>query len=246
MKLAFAGTRQRRAEALPANAVAAHDPRHQVLLKLFTRHCLLDLRWADGSAAQSAIIELVPEDGYLVLDRPKPVPAHELVDAQAAIAVRALLDGREVAFETRIVQRGGAGDSDFYKALYPDDVEFPQRRREYRAAVPLDKALAVRAEDEAGMRLVGELRDLSPGGFSARITYDGFERLERALGWRARCVIDTGDEPLEAIIEICHVVPPKGRSLGRIGACFVDLDARAERRIERYVAALDRAQVRLR
>lgn len=246
MKLAFAGTRQRRSEAPPGNAVAAHDPRHRVLLKLFTHHCLLDLQWDDGSAAQSAIIELVPEAGYLVLDAPEPPPARELVDEQARVAVRALFEGREVEFDTRIVQRGGSSETPFYKAVYPDDVEFPQRRREFRAPVPLDQAVAVRAEDEAGMRLVGELRDLSPGGFSARITFDGFERLERALGWRARCIIDTDDAPVEASIEIRHVVPPRGRSLGRVGACFTDLDARAERRIERYVAALERARARLR
>lgn len=244
LKLSFAAGRNRREHGA---AIAAHDPRHRILLKLYTRHCLLDLRLADDTAAQSAIIELVPEAGYFVLDQPVPHSALTAVDSDAPVAVRARLDGRDVQFETRIVQSGGSTTRPFYKALYPDLVDFPQRRREYRVTVPLERAQAVRMRD-ADLRLHGELRDLSPGGFSARITYDGFGRLERALGWRAQCEIDLDDDhaPFTATVEICHVVPPRGRTLGRIGTCFVDLDTRAERRIERYVALLERQRARLR
>jgi hypothetical protein len=47
------------------------------------------------------------------------------------------------------------------------------------------------------------------------------------------------------VVEICHVLPSRARSAPRVGARFIDIDARSERLLERCVAELDRARLRL-
>ena len=211
-------------------------------------HCLLDLRFEQSTfACQSALIELVPDRGYLVLDDLNPAPPAKLLGGAPGVLVRTRLNGVDIGFQTHLVQRGESNGIPFFKAPYPLAIDYPQRRREYRVNVPLAKGIAITVADSGGRTLRGELRDLSPNGFAARVTRGDFATLEDADGWRGRCEIAlTGADPLIAQVEICHVLPSQGRSAPRIGACFIDLDARTERRIERYVAELERQRVRLR
>ncbi len=235
-------------EAETADAVDRDDQRHQMLNRIFTRHCLLDVRFEHGAEAfQSAIIELVPQQGYMVLDALSPDDGNLLVDDEQAINVKTRVEGLEVRFQARITGRGGDGRAPYYKVPYPEVIDYPQRRREYRVTVPLDRGIEVRFEGGQGLRWGGEVRDLSPSGFCARLTRGDIDSVDAAQGEQGRCEIAFGDEDtIEAVIEICHIFPRRGRSAPRIGACFVDIDARTERIIERYVARLDREQVRLR
>lgn len=127
----------------------------------------------------------------------------------------------------------------------PHSIDDPQRRLEHRVNVPLAKGIALSIADERGATLHGELRDLSPSGFAARITHG--EPGHFADGRRGQCEIALPDSaPLRAVVEICHVIAGQRHGVPRIGGCFIDLDARSERRLERYTAELEREQVRRR
>jgi len=211
-------------------------------------HCLLDLSFEQSTfACQTALIELVPDRGYLVLDTLNPAPPAKLLGGAPGVHVRTRLNGVDIGLRTHLVQRGESAGIPFFKAPYPLAIDYPQRRREYRVNVPLANGVSLTVADHAGRELRGELRDLSPNGFAARVTRGDLATIAAADGWRGRCEIALpGAEPLIALVEVCHVLPARGRSVPRIGACFIDLDARTERRIERYVAELERQRVRLR
>ena len=105
----------------------------------------------------------------------------------------------------------------------------------------------MRFNSSDGIQLAGEVCDLSANGFSSRLSHGEVGRMAANGRHRGQCEIAFADgNNISATIEICHVVPGSGRIAPRIGAFFVDLDARAERAIERYVALLDREQARLR
>ena len=97
----------------------------------------------------------------------------------------------------------------------------------------------------------GTLRDLSPSGFCAQVPSDTAASLTATLAGGTTIVhpcrieFETGVS-LSMVVEICHVFPAAGRSTARVGACFIDLDARSERALERQVARLERARARLR
>ncbi|MEQ8660744.1 MAG: PilZ domain-containing protein [Gammaproteobacteria bacterium] len=238
----------RRFQAPRAAAIPAHDERRLLLERVQAGHCLLEVRCTGAAdAVQSALIELVPEQGYLVLDAFTPPLDPALLARTPTLALRARLDGCEIRFETRLLQRGGTAAAPYFMVAWPDTIDYPQRRREFRAVVPLDRGASVTLEAAGGAQAQGQLRDLSPSGFSVDIAADDCAHLALADGWRGRCRLAIGaDGVLDAAIEICHV-RPAGRPLpARLGACFIDIDARTERRIERYVAELERARARLR
>lgn len=222
------------------------DSRHQLLNRIFEQHCLLSLRFAhDDEAFQSAIIELAPAAGYLVLDALVPQHGNLAAAANEVIQLQTRLGGMDVRFASRITARGSQDGLPYYQALYPAQIEYPQRRREYRVAVPFDRGIEVRYFPPNGGCIRGEVRDLSPSGFCARLLSGDLARITPKDMRLGSCEIDLIQGlTVRTAVAICHIMPGRSRSAPRIGACFTDLDARTERLIERSCAALERERMR--
>lgn len=224
------------------------DSRHLLLKKVCAEHCLIDLRFAHGPEAfQTAILELVPEAGYMVLDALVPAEGDESTVDVPTVNIRTRVHGMDLNFQSVITQRGVVDGAPFYKIPYPETIDYPQRRGEHRVTVPLDRGVEVRVHAHDDSIVTGEVRDLSPSGFSARIHSGDLSVFDAQEARATACEIDLPRYgTITAAIEICHVFPRQGRAVPRIGVCFVDLDPRTERQIEHSVARLDREQSRLR
>jgi len=236
---------------LAGGMVEAIDPRetrHVLLKKIFESHCLLDIRLnGETSAYQSAIIELVPEAGYLVMDALTPVSGDALALSLPDLRVRTRVNGMEIKFASRILARGSQGGLPYYKVRYPDDIDYPQRRRQFRVTVPFDRGVPVRFETRIGGWVRGEIRDLSPGGFSARLLSGNVANIEQECGQPTACEIDLpGHGTLHAVVEVRHMLPSRARSAPRVGASFVELDERSVRLLEHCIAELVRDRNRSR
>ncbi|MBX9609091.1 MAG: flagellar brake protein [Gammaproteobacteria bacterium] len=237
----------RRASAPPERLVVdPREARHLLLKRIFDAHCLLDVRLGDDDTPyQSAIIELVPEQGYLVMDALTPADGNALAATLPAVRVRARLSGMELRFASRIQSSGSESGLAYFMLRYPDSVDYPQRRREYRVMVPLDRGLPVRFQTANGGWVRGEIRDLSPNGFCARILSGDVAHFEADCEELAHCVIDLpGQEPLTAMVSVRHLLPSKARTAPRVGACFVDLELRGQRMLERCLADIERHRLR--
>lgn len=229
-------------------AVATDDPRHLTLARVLAAHCLLELRFvATQQACQTALVGLAPTAGMLVLDTLEPPPPAALLAGTPAVRLRTRLDGVTVGFATRIVGRGETDGIPCFQAPYPAAVETSQRRSEHRVAVPLAKLVTATIVDARGRTLRGELRDLSPGGFAMRITGGELCGAHAAAGWHGRCTLEwPAAPPLHAAVVVRYLRPAHGRRAPRVGVCFAGLTPADLRRLESYVAALERERVRLR
>ena len=223
------------------DAVDPRESRHLLLKKIYEAHCLLDIRLdADDSAYQSAIIELVPDAGYLVIDTLTPAGGDARAAQLPGLRIRTRLQGMEIKFASHIVQRGSQAGLAYYKVRYPQDIESPQRRASYRVTVPFDRGVPVRFETRTRAWVRGEIRDLSPHGFCARLLAGDVKNIQDECGQRTACEIDLpGHGTLRAVVEVRHMLPSRARSAPRVGARFIALDARSERQLERCVAELD-------
>jgi len=225
--------------------VDPRDGRHQLLNRLFESRCLLSLRFAyDRAVYQTAIIELAPAAGYCVLDALVPQEGNALASALSAIHLQARLGGLDLKFASRITARGSHDGLPYYQAVYPSVIEQPQRRREYRVNIPFDRGIAMHFRGAGGVSLRGELRDLSASGFCARLLSGDARQLEAPAARRGDCDIELPGGAITVTIGVCHVMPSRGRSAPRIGACFIDLDPRTERHLERCVATLERERAK--
>ncbi|MCZ6893518.1 MAG: flagellar brake protein [Gammaproteobacteria bacterium] len=231
-----------------APVIGHADARHILLKKVFERHCLLELRFKrDAEAYQTAIVELMPAAGYMVLDALTPHDGDEQAAALPGIRVRTRLNRMDLKFASVIVQRGIVDSLPFYKVPYPVVIDYPQRRSEHRVTVPLDRCVVVRIHGGDGAAIRGEVRDLCPSGFSARLLIGDVNVFQPDDARNATCEIELpGNGIVKAAIEICHIFPSRGRAAPRVGVRFLDLAPRSERQIERWVARLEREHNRLR
>ncbi|MBK6656746.1 MAG: flagellar brake protein [Proteobacteria bacterium] len=226
--------------------VDPREARHLLLKKIFETHCLIDVRLdGDPSAYQSAVIELLPDKGYLVIDALTPASGDALATRLPGLRLRTRVQGMEVKFTSRILARGSQHGLPYYKVRYPDEIEYPQRRRELRFTVPLNRGVPVRFETRGGGWVRGEIRDLSPGGFSARLLSGDIATIRHDGGRPTACEIDLpGHGTLHAAVDVRHILPSRARSAPRVGACFIELDVDGERQLQHCVAELARLRRR--
>lgn len=226
--------------------VDPREARHLLLKKIYETHCLLDIRFdGDTSAYQSAVIELLPDKGYLVIDALTPASGDALASRLPGLQLRTRVQGMEVKFTSRILARGSQQGLPYYKLRYPDEMEYPQRRRELRFTVPFNRGVPVRFETRSGGWVRGEIRDLSPGGFCARLLSGDVASIQHERGRATACEIDLpGHGTLNATVDVRHMLPSRARSAPRVGACFIELDAEAEQRLQRCLTELARLRRR--
>ncbi|MBT8445501.1 MAG: hypothetical protein HKO62_04680 [Gammaproteobacteria bacterium] len=227
--------------AEPDPAIVTRRIRIRELLETVQRrHCLLSVRSGnDDDAYLSAILEVVGERGYFVLDELSPADTGAL-QSGTEIRVSTRLDGVDLRFTAHVAAAGDENGVPFYKVPFPRQIDYGQQRRHLRVSVPLYQNVNVKLQTPTNIRVQGELRDISLGGFNARLTQGVTDEI-RAGFFFPRCVIALPDEGrIYAPVEVCYAEQTELNRPRRIGARFVTLSRDDERMIQRFVADTDR------
>ena len=220
----------------------------EVLRRLQDRRCLLTVHvGSHPEPFTSAILEVVHEDEYLVLDELAPREGHALLETARDLQVRARLDGIEVRFTSRVARISAEGGLPFYKVPYPERIDYPQRRQSHRVSVPLNTGYPVSLLLSDERILSGELRDISPEGLGIRVRLGTLDPA-RDHGMHAICQL-TLPKTREIVmdVEFRYIDDPLRKNrVPRVGARFLDLKGASLRRVEQFCAELAREQRRTR
>ena len=231
------------ANATPSGLSAVTAEIYVVLRRALTNHCPLTVFVGNRTEAySSAILEIVPEQRVLMLDELTPAPGVGRLVKGDVLHVRALVDGVQLQFDSTVMALGVQDGLPFYRVAFPSRIEYPQRRRQYRVTVPLNRGLQIYFDLARNHRLTGELRDISMGGLCARITAGNLEDGVDAHQ-AAHCRIMLPDnQSIVTEVELVHVDAPQRARVPRIRARFTNLSAAAERRISQLCAEIERLQ----
>ncbi len=218
-----------------------------VLRQLQDYRVLLTVQVGDSKERfTSAVLEVVQQAGYLVLDELSPKAGHALIRNSPTIHVRGILNGLEVKFETRVAQVGQEGGLSFYKVRLPERIDYPQRRQSHRVTVPLATGVPISLLMPDERIVQGELRDISPEGLGMRVRLGSVDpKQDRGAAAICEVRLSKGYE-LVTDLELCHIDPAVRTRVPRLGARFLGLNPIQSRRIEQYCAELARIQQRLR
>ena len=232
-------------DAVPPPPTGVEAEIYILLKRAFTSRCLLTVyAGPEREAYTSAILEIVKDQRYLVLDQLSPDVGHALVEADSNIEVRAIVEGVELRFRSEVLQIGQHDGLPFYKVAFPHEISYEQKRLQYRARVPLHQGFEVSLVFSDDREASGELRDISLGGLSVRIR-NGHVNQEADRNAIVMCRLAISKEhSIITDIEILHVHPAQKPRVPRIGARFVDLSPTTARRIEQFCADLDRLRTR--
>jgi len=216
-----------------------------LLNKIYKNHTMLTVSMDDANGTfGSAILEINQNESYLVLDELWPEPGHQLVEVGKTLFISAQLAGVYAHFTVNISAIGEHEEAAYYKASLPRQIDYQQRRSNYRVPTSINKPIPVNMATEEDVLINAELRDISIGGFCARLISPSNHPLE--LGeYIPTCLIKSPNgRKILSSIAICRIEDNKKTGLTRIGAQFSVLGKTDKRELEHLIATLDRNIIR--
>jgi len=194
-------------------------------------------------AGVTLILGVAPERRELYLDQLAPPEADEVLRRTGRLRARIRITGAEAEFEAEVAGRREAPGGATYRLPLPAEIRYRQRRSHHRVPVPRNLAVAVRYM-LGGAEAAGRLCDVSVGGVGLETT--AAEAAGLAPGETIeRCALLLPDRStLAGPLEVRYVAEPAPNGVVRFGGRFTALDPRDRRRLQRFVAALERDYVR--
>jgi c-di-GMP-binding flagellar brake protein YcgR len=217
-----------------------------MLMRLHESRTLVEVRVPGMDQSQlSAVIGVNASEQYLLLDELKAIEAHRRLLQTARFNLRASIKGVDLSFDAPVTDVGVMSGAAFYKAAFPQEMLYHQRRASYRAHVSLAESVPVSLKRNlSDAMLTGLLQDISLGGIGARIT----ARLPQGIK-QGELLPDCSIQLPSGIVicsslEVRHIDPARKRQPTRVGGRFVDLDAQQRKIVQRYVIELERELIR--
>ena len=217
-----------------------------ILRRLQDAHALVRVSLpGEGEAWLSAILEVHPAHGHLLIDELTPRDGNALMTRARRVIVNAQIQGVDISFAANLIDIGVSDGAAFYRLALPESVRYWQRRASYRVRVSAATLIPVTLQHDNGRSLAGELYDISVGGIGTRHTS---AKALPLLGevWSDCCISLPATPQLRCALEIRYVGQDARASQLRLGGRFVDISRAQLKAVENYIAHLEREQLRRR
>lgn len=221
------------------------DPARVVPLleRLAKRRTLISVR-IDGHRElfNSCIVEVNRQ--HVLLDELLPNSGHQLMQSQRGLRVIAKLDGIDIRFDTMLDRVDSNEKLVTYYTKLPAQLEYGQRRLDFRVHIPMARRLRVFIDDGDEAEFEGVLHDLSHGG-AGMIFPQG--KPEIMPGSTHDCAIEmTENDWLYTTVELRYAKSVSFRNKQMIGVRFTDLSPQQAHSIRQYLSELQRELLRRR
>ncbi len=218
----------------------------KLLKRTFDHHCLLNLALGDPETNYSSVIlELDADHGYVLLDQSNPADGMSSLRVGTKISISTLLNGLQLTFTGLVTALPTGENSPGFYISVPEHVYYVQHRSEHRVPVPMNWSISVSIILNDDRRIEAVVRDLSPGGFSARL-HAPLPSAVEALNSPLKFSLNLGaDRSVEGEMEICYVETQKIGKFQMIGTRILAISPQHQRLIDQCVAEIDRQQSRL-
>lgn len=188
----------------------------------------------------SAVLKVVPEQAYLLLDELHPQAGHHRLLHSARAAIQARLNGAPIEFDADLLDAGRHAAIAFYRIAFPGLVCYTQRRRAHRVTLGPGQTVPLSIGAPGDSLYRGVLHDLSVTGVGAQFVHHApppFKQGELL----SRCVLQMSPSyRLNSQLEVRFQSYDKFQSLTRLGGRFVGLEPGQQQLVQRTVAALER------
>lgn len=190
----------------------------------------------DGSSETftSAVTETDLKSRSFFMDKVIPVGGNELIRSGRRFTVECDSQGVRIEFRMngRLMYQP---QKEQYRAEFPDQVLYLQRRTAYRVAIPPahDIYLRVQMNDGEG-DLTGQLLDISSSGFKARFKGNVKKRLQDQGTFSVARIRFNKEHTMDCSLEARHVVNSDQNDT-LCGFAFITISAMAQRYLDRLI-----------
>lgn len=191
----------------------------------------------------TSIIELQADKGYFVLDELRPTKGNQLLHKKQVLKLSAFLNGVHLAFLLRIVGHSNNSTPFHYTASLPKRIYYPQRRTAPRIFIRSNALKFHTTSCLSSTSLSGTVFDLSRNGACINIT--GARKLPFARGDVIKdCFIELpGELTLHFDLSIRFFKTNRNNKT-QIGGYFVNLPPQNQKKLDSFIAKLEREIIR--
>jgi len=212
-----------------------------VLKRLQEAHVLLRITIpGENQAYLSALLEVHPVDGYLLLDELNPPEGNAVLQRARRLGVSAQLQGVDISFTTDLIDAGSSAQIAYYRLAMPQGMRYQQRRTSYRARINLARLIPVLLTRDDGATLEGQLFDISVGGIGTRHKPGKTIDIQQGGVWDECIIRLDGNQEIRGALEVCFIGEDSRSRQMRLGGKFLNLTRPQTKIIENFVAALER------
>jgi c-di-GMP-binding flagellar brake protein YcgR len=210
------------------------------------RHSFIEVKFPRiEKSFQSMILELHPDDSYLLVDELYPDAGRdELMEGDAA-EISAQAPGIKVSFFSKLLARESIEGTPAYRMELPEEIGSTLRRRAYRVYVEREPGLAIDIRDEEGQPIDAHVVNLSGDGIKLSLRGNVSKLLEknRAL---EKCVIKLPNHiDIDCSIDIRNIYVIRTPSLHTLAGASMSVPMPSHRtKLGQYLAAVQRKQRR--
>lgn len=228
-----------------SSRIESKDEIEGFLTRLHDKHVLLSVYINRSSITYgSVILEINHDLEYFVLDElhPRNAISSSLLDQKLIIETQ--LEGILLQFPCIINAISEKDDVEYYRINYPGCIYHHQRREDYRVPISITKPLPAYLATETDITLHAELRDLSLGGFCAKVTSPMANKLN--IGDEIpTCIIKIpGGKQIVGSLEIIRMEETRPMKNIRIGVRFTHLSNSDRMELSKIIARLERENIK--
>ncbi|NNJ95229.1 MAG: hypothetical protein HKP57_10830 [Halobacteria archaeon] len=215
----------------------------QLLERLAKRRTPLTVK-ISGNAEPFASCVVDVNRKHVMLDELLPNAGHDLLLAKRGLRVIGKLEGIDIRFNSTLARVDDQAKVVTYYMHLPDQLEYRQRRLDYRVHIPMSRRLRVIIDNTEGEEFEGVLHDLSHGGAGMNFP-NGRPNVESGLWHECAIELSVG-EWLYCTVELRYSKSISFRDRQLIGARFIDLSPEQDRQIRCHLSELQREFLRKR
>jgi c-di-GMP-binding flagellar brake protein YcgR len=192
----------------------------------------------------TSILDVQLESNQITIDKLSPPHGNQLL-ANNKCKLSAIHDGIHLAFPLDSIETDSSRDISFYKVAIPNRIYYPQRRSSPRIQITALHIPFSGISERTKATVGGSIFDISRTGLCLGISItNNIARLQRGDSLK-NCRITFEDQTISFDLAV-RFVKTANKKTGRtmIGGYFENFSSKSRQKLERFVAALEREEIR--
>lgn len=234
-----------RLRGAPAKTKKETDNYSQLEL-LQRRHSFIEVKFPRlEQSFQSMILELHPDDGFLVVDEFYPAEGRQKLLEGDEAEIIAQVPGIKLAFFSKLLVREVAEGLPVYRMELPEEIGSTVRRRAFRVYVEREANLAIDLGKVGDTSIEGHIVNLSSDGIKLSVRGNVAKQLEKNR-MLENCLIRLPNGiDIDATIELRNIYTIRTPTLHTLAGGVLNIAIPSQRtKINQYLAAVQRKQRR--
>lgn len=191
----------------------------------------------------SSILGVKPDKNFLIIDELTPEEGNHYLQDKKSLKLSTFHKGIHLSFNLSDIETGSSRGISYYKALIPNRVYYPQRRRSPRIEISSIDIAFSGVSERTGIPVNGYLFDLSRGGAGIDMPINR-ARIQRGDVIK-QCKINIDDYDMEFDFSVRFVKPAALNSPRvQIGGFFENLSGKSQTKLSYFITSLERVEIR--